>query len=112
MESTLIVVFLVVGGVVATALFGLVAVTSVRRNGFRRSASGAARAYLEEQPLYWSTPVVAWLGVLGVPVVAFWTTLSNGLLLADLVALAILWLLFIALLRWHFRAKARARGRR
>jgi hypothetical protein len=67
--GTVVSVYLVVGFLIGFALLGWIAVSSVRRHGFRTAVRGGARAYVEE-----------------------------------------LWLLYLALLRWHYRAKARGRG--
>jgi hypothetical protein len=51
--------------VIAFALFGWVAVASVRRHGLSGAVRGPARTYVRELPLNWRVPVAGWLFVIG-----------------------------------------------
>jgi len=60
-------------------------------------------------PLYWRVPIAAWLFLVGLPLLAVWEIVRGDWDLVGAVFLALLWIGYLALLRWHFRAKARAR---
>lgn len=108
--ETVVAVYLAVGSLIGFALFGWIAVSSVRRHGFRNAARGAARTYIEELPLYWRVPVVGWMFVIALPLIAVWATIRGDWDPVGAVSVALLWLLYLSLLRWHYRAKARDRG--
>jgi hypothetical protein len=100
-------VYLGIGFLVFFGLVGWVTVSSVRRHGFRSTARGAARAYLEELPLNWRVPVAAWMFLIALPLIAAWSILTGEFDAVGALFLALIWLLYFALLRWHRRAKAR-----
>jgi hypothetical protein len=108
--QTFVGVYLALGFLVGFGLLGWAFVSSVRRHGFAGTMRGAAREYLRELSLYWSVPVAAWLFLVALPVIAAWAILQGDLDVLGLVSLALLWLLSLALLRWHRQAKARARS--
>ena len=107
--ETAILVYLAVGLLVAVVLFGWAAAHAIRRHGLRRASRGAARSFVTELPLYWRVPVVAWMLLIALPAVGVWATASEGFDAAGALMLAVLWLLALALLRWHLRARRRAR---
>jgi hypothetical protein len=88
---------------------GFLVVTSIRRHGFRNAARSAARTYVEELPLCWRVPWAAWTFLIAAPLIAVWAIVKGEW---DPVGifLALLWLLYLALLRWHSVANARARN--
>lgn len=90
-------------------LYGWIAYSAVRRHGFRNAARGAAQTYIEELPLYWRVPVAGWMFVIALPVIAVWATVKGNWDPVGAVAVGVLWMLYLALLRWHYRAKARDR---
>jgi MFS family permease len=108
--GTVVAVYLAVGFLIGFALFGWIAVCSVRRHGYRDAVRGAARTYVEELPMYWRVPVVGWLYVIALPVIAVGASVRGDWDPIGAVFLGLLWLLYLALLRWHYRAKARDRG--
>src|SRR3954466_11449585 len=108
--ATFIGVYLAVGVLVGFALLGSIAVSSVRRHGFRKAVRGAARTYVAELPLYWRVPVVGWMFVIALPLIAVWASVRGDWDPVGAVFVGLLWLLYVALLRWHYRAKARGRG--
>jgi hypothetical protein len=108
--GTVVSVYLVVGFLIGFALLGWIAVSSVRRHGFRTAVRGGARAYVEELPMYWRVPVVGWMFVIALPVIAVWESVKGNWDPVGAVFVGLLWLLYLALLRWHYRAKARGRG--
>ncbi len=101
-------IFLAVGFLLSMGVFGWLAVWSVRRHGFRDAVRGAARMYAEELPLYWRVPVAAWTFVVALPIIAIWAILRGDWDPVGAAFVALLWLTWLALLRWHQRAKARA----
>jgi len=102
--ETVVAVYLAVGFLTGLALYGWASVSSVRRHGFRKAARLAGRGYLEELPLNPRTRTASWLLVIRLPVIAIWD--PGAAVLAGL-----LWLFYRAMLRWHYRAKARVRRR-
>ena len=108
--GTVVAVYLAVGLLIAIALFGWIAVSSVRRHGFRNAVRGAARTYVEELPRYWRVPVVGWMFVIALPVIAVWASVRGDWDPVGAVFVGLLCLLYLALLRWHYRAEARGRG--
>jgi hypothetical protein len=108
--ETVVAVYLAVGFLIAIALFGWIAVSSVRHHGFRNAARGAARTYVEELPMYWRVPVAGWMFVIALPAIAVWASVQGDWDPVGAVFVGLLWLLYLALLRWHYRAKARRRG--
>jgi len=75
--GTFIAVYLTVGFLIGFALFGWLAVSSVRRHGFRKAVRGAARKYVEELPLYWRVPVAGWMFVIALPLIAVWAIVKG-----------------------------------
>ena len=108
--GTVVAVYLAVGFLIGVALFGWIAVSSIRRHGYRNAVRGAARTYVEELPTYWRVPVVGWMFVIALPVIAVWASVRGDWDPVGAVFVGLLWLLYVALLRWHYRAKARGRG--
>jgi hypothetical protein len=96
-----------VGFLISIALYGWAAVSSVRRHGFHGAIRGAARTYVEELPLYWRVPLVAWMFVIALPLIAVWAIINGEWDPAGAILVAAIWLLYLALLRWHYRAKSR-----
>jgi hypothetical protein len=103
-------VFLAVGFVLGFGLFAWAALASIRRHGFRNAVRDATRAYVAELPLYWRVPIAAWLFVVALPLLAVWGIVEGEWDPVAAAFLAVLWLAYLVLLRWHFRAKARARA--
>jgi hypothetical protein len=106
---TFVAVYLAIGFLLALALFGWLAVSAIRRRGVRNAARRAARTYAEELPLYWRVPVVALTFVVALPVIAGWEIVTGDWDAVGAIFLALLWLLYFGLLRWHCAAKRRAR---
>src|SRR6266516_4289832 len=106
---TFVAAYLAVGFLIGIGLFGFLMVSSVRRHGFRNAVRSAARTYVEELPLYWRAPVAAWMFVIALPLIAAWAIVKGEWDPVGALFVALLWLLYFALLRWHWRAKARAR---
>jgi len=108
--GTFVAVFLAVGFLIGFALFGWLAVSSVRRHGFRNAVRGAARTYVEELPPYWRVPVAGRMFVIAVPLIAVLAIVKGDWDSVGAILVSLLWLIYLTLLRWHYRAKARARG--
>ena len=68
--------YLAIGFLIAFGLFGWEVVSTVRREGFG-AVGNALRIYIEELPLYWRVPVVAWTFVIALPLIATWATLKR-----------------------------------
>lgn len=100
-------VYLILGIAIGVGLYGWVLVSSIRRYGYRATIGGAIRTFGQELPINWRVPWAAWTFAVGIPLVMVWTTLTSGFEPAGAVGLAIVWLLYLALLRWHLRAKRR-----
>ncbi len=81
-------------------------------DGVRNTLRGAARAYFKELPLYWRVPVVAWMYLIALPLIAAWAIARGEWDPVGGISLAVLWLLYLALLRWHRAAKKQARNGR
>lgn len=92
-------------------MFERLAVSVNRRHGVRNAVRGAARTYAEELPLYWRVPVAAWTFVIALPLIAAWAIANGDWDPVGAIFLALLWLLYFGLLRWHWAAKARSRER-
>jgi hypothetical protein len=107
--ETFIIVYLAVGFLIGLGFYGWAAVWTVRRRGFWVGVRNGARIYIEEFPLYWRVPVVAWMFVIALPLIAAWATLNGDFDPVGAVFVFLLWLLYLGLLRWHYRAKARTR---
>jgi hypothetical protein len=107
--EAVVAVYLAVGVLVAGALYGWAALDSVRRHGFRNATRRAVRAYLDELPLNWRVPIAGWMFAIAAPVIAVWASVNGDWDPAGAVLLLLLWLLYLAQLRWHYRAKARFR---
>ena len=107
--SSFVVVYLAVGLAVSLALYGWLAVRAIRRHGLRVAARHAARDYVETLPLYWRVPWVAWTGAIGLPLAAAWALVAGDWDPVGAAFIALLWLLYLALLLWHLRARARHR---
>jgi len=105
--QTFIGVYLILGLAVGVGLYGWVLISSIRRHGVRATTGGAIRMFVRDLPLSWRVPWAAWTFVIGIPIVMAWTTLGGGFDPFAAIALAIVWLLYVALLRWHLRAKRR-----
>ena len=110
--ATVVAVYLAVGILIGLVLLGWIAVSSVRRHGFRNAVRGGARTYVEELPTYWRVPVVGWMFVIALPVIAAWESVKGDWEPVGAVFVGLLWLLCLALLRWHYRTKARGRAER
>jgi len=108
---TFVAVYLAIGFLLGLALFGWLAVSAIRRHGVRNAVRGAARTYAEELPLYWRVPVAAWTFVIALPLIAAWAIVNGDWDPVGAIFLALLWLLYFGLLRWHWAAKGRARQR-
>jgi hypothetical protein len=106
---TFIGVYVAVGFLVGFGLFGWLGISSVQRRGLRATVRGAARTLAEELPLYWRVAVAAWMFVIALPLIAAWAVLEGEVDAAGVISVTLAWLLGLALLRWHLRAKARAR---
>ena len=109
--QTFIAVYLAVGFLIGIALFGWAAVSSVRHHGFRKAVRSAATTYVEELPLYWRVPVVAWMFVVALPLIAVWAIVNGRWDPLGAISVALVWLLYLALLRWHDRAKSKTKLR-
>ena len=108
--QTFVAVYLAVGFLIGFGLFGWLFIASVRRHGLRRTAGGAVRTYVHELPLYWRVPWASWTVLISLPLIVVWAIAKGDLDVLGLISLALLWLLYFALLRWHHRAKAAARS--
>ena len=108
--ETFVAVYLAIGFLIAFALLGWLAVSTVRREGFRRAIGSGARTYFEYLPFYWRVPVVAWTYVIALPLIATWATLKGDLDAVGAIFVFLLWMLYLGLLRWHYRAKTQARA--
>lgn len=60
--------------------------------------------------MYWRVPVVGWVFVIALPLIAVWASVRGEWDPLGAVSVGLLWLLYLCLLRWHYRAKARGRG--
>jgi len=105
---TFVAIYLAVGFLAGFGLFGWLAVSSVRRHGFRNAVRSAARTYVEELPLSWRVPVAAWMYLIALPLIAARTVVKGELGAVGAIFIVMLWLGWFALLRWHWR-KARTR---
>jgi hypothetical protein len=108
--ETFVAVYLAIGFLIAFGLFGWEVVSTVRREGFGGAVGNALRTNIEELPLYWRVPVVAWTFVIALPLIATWATLRGEFDAVGAVFVFLLWMLYLGLLRWHYRAKAQARA--
>jgi hypothetical protein len=104
--ETFIIVYLAFGFLIGLGFYGWAAVRIVRRRGFWVGVRNGARTYIEEFPLYWRVPMVAWMFVIALPVIAAWATLNGDFDPVGAVFVFLLWLLYLGLLRWHYRARA------
>jgi hypothetical protein len=102
----LIGIYLIVGFVVGIGLYGWAIVSSIGRHGFRKAIRGAAKTYVHELPLYWRVPWAAWTVLIAAPLIAAWAIVQREWDPLGVIFLALLWLLYFVLLRWHSRAKA------
>jgi hypothetical protein len=105
-------IYLAVGFLIGFALFGWLALSSIGRDGVRNAVRAGAQTYVEELPLYWSVPVAGWTFVIALTVIAVWAIVKGDWDPVGAILVGLLWLLYLALLRWHYRAKARMRGNR
>jgi hypothetical protein len=101
----LVAVYLLAGFLLGLGLCGWLAVASVRRHGFRHAIRGATRTYLEYLALYWRVPVAAWTFLIALPLIAAWAILKGDWDPVGAIYVALIWLLYLALLRWHRRAR-------
>jgi hypothetical protein len=104
-------IYLVLGFLLAIGLYGWATVSSIRRHGFRSTVRGAAKTYLHELPLYWRVPWAAWTVLIAAPLIAAWALITGEWDWLGAIFLALLWLLYFGLLRWHLRSKAYHAGR-
>jgi hypothetical protein len=65
-----------------------------------------AKTYVHELPLYWRVPWAAWTVLIAAPLIAAWAIVQGEWDPLGVIFLALLWLLYFVLLRWHSRAKA------
>jgi hypothetical protein len=110
--ETFIIVYLAVGFLIGLGFYGWAAVWTVRRRGFWVGVRNGARIYIEEFPLYWRVPVVAWMFVIALPLIAAWATLNGDFDPVGAVFVFLLWLLYLGLDSGPVLLPARARGRR
>lgn len=54
-------------------------------------------------------PWAAWTFLIAAPLIAGWAIVKVEWDLVGAIFIALIWLFYLALLRWHLRAKARAR---
>jgi len=108
--GTFVAVYLAAGFLSCFALVCWITASSVRRHGLRNALRGAARTYAEELPTYWRVPVVGWMFVIALPLIAVWASVKGDWDPVGVVFVGLLWLFYLALLRWHYRAKARGGG--
>jgi hypothetical protein len=80
-------------------------VSSVRRHGLRSTVRGAAKTYLRDLPLYWRVSWAAWTLLIAAPVIAAWALVTGEWDWLGAIFLGLLWVLYLGLLRWHFRSK-------
>jgi hypothetical protein len=102
----LIGIYLVVGFVFGIGLYGWATVSSIRRHGVRNTFRGAATTYAHELRLNWRVPWAAWTVLIAAPLIAAWAIVTGDWDPLGAIFLALLWLLYFVLLRWHRRAKA------
>jgi hypothetical protein len=98
-------IYLVVGFLLGIGLYGWALVSSIRRHGLRRTVSGAAKTYAHELPLYWRVPWAAWTVLIAAPLIAAWAIAIGDWDPLGAIFLALLWLFYLTLLRWHLRSK-------
>ena len=98
-------IYLVVGFLLAIGLYAWAIVSSLRRHGFRSTVRGAAKTYIHELPLYWRVPWVAWTVLIAAPLIAASAIVRGDWDPLGAIFLALLWLLYLGLLRWHSRSK-------
>jgi hypothetical protein len=98
-------IYLVLGFLVAVGLYGWATASSIRRYGFRSTACGAAKTYVHELPRYWRVPWAAWTVLIAAPLIGAWAIVEGEWDPLGAIFLFLLWLLYLALLRWHLRAK-------
>jgi hypothetical protein len=109
---TFVAVYLAIGFLLGLAPFGWLSVSAIRRHGVRNAVRGAAaHTYAEELPLYWRVPVAAWTFVIALPLIAAWAIVSGDWDPVGAIFLALLWLLYLGVLRWHWAAKRTRRER-
>ena len=106
--ETFVVIYLAVGFAVAGLLAVWAAGTAVRRDGLPGATASFWRELRDFAPQFPGLAAWLWLGVLGIPLIALWTAF-DGFVVTDLVVLALLWVPFVALLRWHRGARRRDR---
>jgi hypothetical protein len=108
--QTFTILYLAIGFLIGFGLYGWATVSTVRREGFRVAVRNGARSYIEALPLYWRVPVVAWMFVVALPLIAGWATLNGDFDPVGAIFVFLLWLLYLGLLRWHYQAKVRAQA--
>jgi hypothetical protein len=108
---TFVGVYLVVGFLTGFAVYGWLIFSSVRRHDVRAAVRGALRTYVQDLPLYWRVPVAAWMFVIALPLIAACAAVTGDWDTVGAIFVAVLWLLWFVVLRWHRHAKARARER-
>jgi hypothetical protein len=96
-------IYLVVGFLLGISLLGWALVSSTRRYGFRDMARRAARGYVHglhvSRRLRWT----AWTFLVTTPLIAAWAILHGNWDPLSAIFLALLWLIYFALLRWQLR---------
>ena len=106
--GTFIALYVAIGVLVGLGLLSWAFVSSVRHHGLVSTVRGAIRTYLRELPLYWRVPVVAWMFVIALPLLAAWAIIRGNWDPVGSIFVALIWLFYLALLRWHYRAKAQS----
>jgi hypothetical protein len=107
-----IAVCFVVFTVVSAVVWGWVVIAEIRRNGLGNTLRAGSREFVQDLPLYWRVPIVGWLFAIGIPLVVLWTLLQGKWDTVGAVFVGLVWLLFVALLRRHYRTKARREASR
>ena len=102
--------YLIIGFLLALGLYGWAMVSSIRSHGFRKTVRGAVKTYVHELPLYWRVPWAAWTFLIAAPLIAAWAIIDGEWDPLGAIFLALLWLLYFTLLRWHLRSKAHDAG--
>jgi hypothetical protein len=102
--ETVIVLYFAVGVAIGAGLLGWVAVSSIRRHGFRDAVRAATRESLADPPL---VGTFARLCVIAYPVLFVWAVVTDGMDVVAAAVFVLLWLGGLALLRWHLKTKAR-----
>lgn len=105
--ATFIAIYLLLGFAIFAALVVWIVVDSVRTMGVRQAVRAAGRELAHDLSLSWRLPWAAGTFLVGIPFLGAWCALNGSLDAAQAVGLAIVWLLWLAVLRWHLRARKR-----